>query len=140
MELAIPIFRALIASDADGVYHRNHGELGFALKDKRDPEWQEALGELTIAIDMRGTPASDKGWAAYEAVRALCRINLDSGYNSGQPTETDASKEIVADLKVAEQDPFAKTLLGKPDIKRWLVINRGVPGVDPAWEQIPPIP
>jgi len=34
MARTIPIYRALIAVDQDRQYHRNHGELGFALKDK----------------------------------------------------------------------------------------------------------
>ncbi|AKB74055.1 hypothetical protein MSLAZ_0794 [Methanosarcina lacustris Z-7289] len=34
MERTIPIFRALIASDTENKNHRNHGNLGFALKDE----------------------------------------------------------------------------------------------------------
>jgi hypothetical protein len=35
MERTIPIFRALIASDPEKRFHRNHGQLGYALKDQR---------------------------------------------------------------------------------------------------------
>jgi hypothetical protein len=140
MERSIPVFRALIASDRERVYHRNHGELGFALKDKADPDWQEAFRELTMAIDIRGKPASEKGWAVYEAIRALCRINLDTEYGLGQPSSPGAIAEIVEDLAVADSDSYARRLIGKPEIKRWLVFNRDSPNVNPLWEQVPEVP
>jgi hypothetical protein len=140
MELVIPVFRALIASDSEHVYHRNHGELGFALKDKADPEWREALRELTTAIEIRGQPASEKGWAVYEAVRTLCRINIDPQYRSEQPSSPETAAEIIADLTTAAADSHARTFLGKQDIKHWLVLNRASQGVDPLWEQVPELP
>ena len=47
MERTLPIFRALANSDARNEFHANHGQLGFALKDKRTPDWAEAEKELT---------------------------------------------------------------------------------------------
>jgi hypothetical protein len=140
MELTIPIFRALIACDNERVYHRNHGELGFALKDKTDPNWEEALSELTTAIEIRGQPASEKGWAVYEAIRAVCRISLDQNYRSEQPSSPETTAKIVADLTVADLDSYARTLLGKPEIKHWLEINRDSPNVNSEWERIPEVP
>jgi hypothetical protein len=140
MELVIPVFQALIASDKENLYHRNHGELGFALKDKVNPDWEEALRELTIAIGIRGQPASQKGWAVYEAVRALCRINLDLEYKSEQPSAPEAAAKIITDLMEADTDSRAQTFLGKRDIKHWLALNRTLPGADPRWEQVPELP
>lgn len=140
MERAIPIFRALISSDRARVYHRNHGELGFALKDKTKPDWQEALRELTTAIEIRGEPASMKGWAVYEVVRALCRINLDPHFRLAQPSSSENAAGIVADLAIADMDSHARTLIGEQDIKRWLALNSTSPGVDPLWEQVPELP
>ena len=77
IERTISIFRALIASEGkDKRDHNNHGQLGFALKDKEPPGYKEAEGELSTAIEIRdaqqGTGALD-----YEFVRAFCRIKLE---------------------------------------------------------------
>jgi hypothetical protein len=135
MELTIPVFRALIAADTDKKYHRNHGELGFALKDQVHPDYAQAEQELDTAIAIRGTPASQKGWAAYEANRAFCKICQDPGYTADpkQPATADVRTSIEADLKVAAEDSFARTLLGRSDIRTWLTLNglpldAGVPG------------
>ncbi len=54
MELSIPVFKALISSDTENLYHANHAQLGYALKDKLNPDWVEAERELTRAIQIRG--------------------------------------------------------------------------------------
>src|SRR6185437_2288242 len=63
MERTIPVFKALIASDTDRRYHRNHAQLGYALKDSRQPLWAEAERALAEAIKRRG-PC--QGWILYE--------------------------------------------------------------------------
>ncbi|HEV2360937.1 MAG TPA: hypothetical protein VGS21_04475, partial [Acidimicrobiales bacterium] len=135
MALTIPVFRALIAADTSNQFPRNHGELGFALKDSAPPDFAGGLTELTTAINMRGGPASEKGWATYEANRAVCRINLDPAFLAEPKTASaDAVKApIMEDLKVAAADSFARTLLGRPDVAAWLAANgepdnAGVPG------------
>ena len=50
MERVIPVFKALIANDHENQYHMNHGQLGFALKDKPQPDWNASEKELTTAI------------------------------------------------------------------------------------------
>lgn len=91
-ERTIPVFRALVAIDPEGEFHRNHGSLGFALKDAKLPDYASALEELTTAITIRG-PAATGGFSLYEWNRAVCRI-LTS------PSQRDP---IVADLRVAAQ-------------------------------------
>lgn len=76
MERTIPIFRALIHSDTDEEYHRNYGQLGYALKDSRNPQWKDAEATLTKAIQIRGH-WRENGWIYYEFNRAICRIMLD---------------------------------------------------------------
>jgi hypothetical protein len=91
MELTIPIFRALIASDKDNIYYANHGQLGFALKDKNHPtldDWKEAENELTKAIEIRGS-WREKGWLFYEFNRAICRIKLDDNFSKGIKSNKD---------------------------------------------------
>src|SRR6266513_301639 len=68
MERTIPIFLALTLSDADGEYHRNYGQLGYALKDSRSQRWGEAETALTKATDIRGS-WRENGWIYYELNR-----------------------------------------------------------------------
>ena len=97
MALTIPIFRALIRNDPDRQFHMNHGQLGFALKDKEPPDWEEAETELSTAIDMRGD-WREKGWLYYEFARAICRIMRDTGSEASAP---DVRAAILADLQAA---------------------------------------
>ena len=124
MERTIPIFRALIASDTEGVQHENHGQLGFALKDQRNPNWVEAQAELTEAIRLRGD-WKKSGWLPhYEFVRAMCRINLDEAFKSGKPTDEETKQSILSDLEVAFSDYQVKELaLKQPDVKKWMELN-----------------
>jgi hypothetical protein len=128
LKLVIPVFQALIAADTANQYHRNHGSLGWALKDTAGPvgsdaaTWRQAITELTTAISMRGTlPGS--GWRLYEANRAVCNIQL-------YETADDAAKatltaQIWADLDQAEADPYANPMVDQasptedPDIHQW---------------------
>jgi hypothetical protein len=125
MEQTIPLFRALIASDPERRFHRNHGQLGFALKDQRTPDWSKAQDELTEAIAIRGTPGSS--YHLYEANRAICRINQDPAQAAGHPSAPETKEAIVADLRVANMHPIVHHRLanGKefPDVHRWAALN-----------------
>jgi hypothetical protein len=97
MERTIPVFRALIASETDQQkFHRNHAQLGYALKDKTNPELQEAETALTEAIELRDD-AGERGFLLYEFNRALVRIGL---HEENPSPELRAA--IEADLKAAE--------------------------------------
>lgn len=123
MERAIPLFRALIRSDTEGRYHLNHGQLGFALKDKREPDWAEAEKELGRAIAMRGSWV-DKGWLLYEFNRAVCRIRLDAGFAEGRPSDPEARGRILEDLRVAaHSDAIRPLFMEEPAVRRWLALN-----------------
>ena len=99
MERTIPIFRALIRNDPKE--HMFHGQLGFALKDKVEPEFREAETELSTAIELRGDWRKTEEWLYYEFARAICRIMCDPGYQSGRPSAPDVRTAISADLKAA---------------------------------------
>ena len=119
MERTIPVFQALIASDTEHLYHMNHGQLGFALKDQESPAWAEAETELTTAIEIRDR-LKKGGWLYYELNRALCRIKL-------QQSEKDRSiiaqleRGILADLRAAVQNDGAKAIMKEnSEIAEWL--------------------
>lgn len=124
MERTIAVFRALIASDLKDNYHANHGELGFALKDQRTPDWSAAESELSRAITIRGESA-DPLHRPYEANRALCLVMLDEFYRDTKPSSDEAKLRIVEDLKRAIQDDATKTWVKTTlTLKKWLALNK----------------
>jgi tetratricopeptide (TPR) repeat protein len=86
---AIPVMEGLIADDKEQKYHRNHGQLGFILKDMSNPEWKRAEEEFSKAIEIRNR-SNEQGYLAYEFNRAICRIRL--GYKV---------EDILPDLEAA---------------------------------------
>jgi hypothetical protein len=126
MERTIPIFRALIAWDTKNKYHNNYGQLGFALKDKKQPDWAEACEMLTKAINIRGPWTPDKSvfGLLYEYNRAICRINLDEKFNEGKSTTSKVQEPILKDISYADNDPYLSNLmLNNPTIKLWMELN-----------------
>ena len=123
MERTIPIFRALIACDADDAYHRNHGQLGYALKDQRTPDWATAEAELTKAIQIRGS-GLEHDWVFYEMNRAQCRIKMDDNFKEMKKSSSESRKRIVEDLKVAFTDDYTRDIISSdPTISDWLALN-----------------
>lgn len=121
MERTIPIFRALIESDTNNEFHMNHGQLGFALKDKEVPDWKAAHDELSIAIDMRKDWRKG-GWLFYEFNRALCKINLLRDIS--EPVSADQRIAILDDLNVAGQsDALVAIMQDNPQVIQWIAAN-----------------
>jgi len=122
MERTIPIFRALIASEGAERFHRNHSQLGYALKDQRTPDWAGAERCLTEAIEIRGSP--DQGWRMYEFNRGICRIELDPAFRSGGASDAATRDRILEDLRVAmKDDALKKAICTEPLFARWLENN-----------------
>jgi hypothetical protein len=119
MALTIPVFRALVAADAERRYHRSHAQLGYALKDQQEPDWLAAEKELSAAITVRGP--SSRVWLLYEYNRARCRINLDFSPGASDPQMRDA---ILHDLRLAARSPQLFAMLQKEeDVLAWLARN-----------------
>jgi len=126
MERTIPVFQALIESDVEKNFHENHGQLGYALKDQRTPDWAGALSALNTAIRMRG-PAATYGFKLYEFNRALCRINTDANFSRGQKSEAETKREILADLAVIRAAKYSELIERTREIVDWLRLNPGEP-------------
>jgi len=127
MERTIPVFRALIASDSGGQYHRNHADLGYALKDKRPPDFAGAEAALTEAIQLRDN-RRNPGWRIYEFNRAQCRIMLDQNFAKREPASDETRSAIIDDLRAAlSRDPprqLVERVFGHEDPwAQWLEIN-----------------
>lgn len=121
MELAIPVFRALIKCDEQGVYYLNHGQLGFALKDKAEPDWAAARDELSEAIRIRGE-VGGRGWLWFEWNRAACNIALDENFRAKQPSDAQTKAMIVEDLMAAATVPELQEAIEKA-FKDWMDLN-----------------
>lgn len=122
MERTIPIFRALAEADAERQYHQNHGQLGYALKDQRTPSYEEALRELTSAIEIRGDWRNN-GWVLYEYNRAICKIMTDEPFSNNQPSKPDVKASILADLQAAINLQDAGEYFSQHPIDTWLQLN-----------------
>jgi hypothetical protein len=126
LDRVIPIFRALIHSDEKEtgqrpVYHRNFGQLGYALKDKLSPDYEGAVRSLTNAINIRDSQGLS-GWILYEFNRAYCRIKLDPDFEEKKPSAPRVCTEINKDLaEVAHSDQ--RELLQDPTVAEWLQVN-----------------
>jgi hypothetical protein len=123
MARTIPVFRALAASDPEDRYHRNHGQLGYALKDQLQPDWKEAEAELSKAIAIRGDP-HDHGWALYEFNRAICRIHLDASFAAKNAAPKEVKTEVVRDLRVAMKLGLQDLMVAEPTLSEWLQVNQ----------------
>lgn len=124
VERTIPVFRALAASDTHDSYHKNYGELGYALKDQRTPDWAGAEEALTRAIALRGDNF-ESSYYAYEMNRAHCRIMRDDSYRNGTISSDEAKAKIVEDLKVGMKDEATKAwALKMRDLTKWVTLNK----------------
>jgi hypothetical protein len=121
MERTIAVFRALIASDAERRYHRNFGQLGYALKDRVPPDVEGAIEMLTEAIRVRG---ADQGFVGYEFNRASARIG------TGATATPAALRELIlADLRVAASNSYwFERMSTQPNVAAWLAANGIVAG------------
>jgi len=118
IDRVVPVFSALIDCDDKKVYHRNHGQISFAYKDKEAPDWAKAKEELNIAMEIRDKNKVG-GFYVYEFNRALCRIKT-----------ADKLEEIKNDLEVALSGPKTGDWVKKPsqvyapDLVQWLKTNQ----------------
>ncbi|MBX3080683.1 MAG: hypothetical protein KF716_03550 [Anaerolineae bacterium] len=123
METTIPIFEALVDVDeTEMAKYISRGQLGFAYKDKRSPDYAKAEDMLTEAINLRGN-AGDSGYLWYEINRAICRILLDANFKNNQPSTPDQQARIMTDLNaaklvIAQANPRVK------EIDQWLALNK----------------
>lgn len=123
-EGVVSIFRALIADDKKGRYHRNHSELSYALDRKRPQDLEAAEKSISEAIRRRDMLGS-RGWRYYEFRRARYRIQQDEHFKQGSPSVPTAAAAILADLKTAyaDQARWNHWLGDNEDVRNWMKIN-----------------
>jgi hypothetical protein len=102
MERTIPIFEALIDGDPEKRFHKNFGQLGFALTEKVHPDSKRGEEMLNEAISIRGPWNEGIGWVWYEFCRAVCRIRQDPNFGENKPATPELRAKIVEDLRVLE--------------------------------------
>lgn len=124
MARTIPLFEALIAADHANEYHKNHAQLGFALKDKAKPEWQRAYDELSRAIEIRGD-WEGHGWILYEWNRSVCAIQMELNGLVSEEGKGAWREQVIADLTVAHHSPELLEWSKKEQaIRAWLKHNQ----------------
>jgi hypothetical protein len=126
MERTLPVFAAL--ARADPKWHAPYGQLGYALKDKIEPDWRAALDNLERAIDLRGEHIGEGLY--YQYCRAMCLINLDPRFTA-RPRQAATPKVRTAIVEVLRQvrrelEFDWDRIMGNPDatdIRTWLDLN-----------------
>jgi hypothetical protein len=103
LQAAISAFRGLIANDTNERYHRNHSELGHALRRMTPPDWKGAAQEFTKAIEIRDK-LKKKGWRSYEFYRAESNIKADPNFEKGIASDEVTVNQILTDLQAARTD------------------------------------
>lgn len=124
MERTIAVFDALAASERR--WHAPHGQLGYALADKRKPEWQPALDALDVAVGLRGDAVREGLY--YHYCRARCLVRLDPAFPTRQAASPNTREAVVDALKQARRDIGGRwdELLEQPDsadLRAWLLAN-----------------
>jgi hypothetical protein len=119
MMRTIPIFQALIAADPDA--HRNHGQLGYALKDSSPADLDGARRELDMAIQLRRQQRQD-GWLYYELNRAALDISRDKFLlAAGEAPGDVAISSILTDLRAAAKNHHLRELIYEDlEIQDWI--------------------
>ena len=131
LERTIPVFEALIEADGEGLYHRNHAQLGYALKDKSTPEWDRAEAALSEAIRRRDAHGGQGRFRMYEFVRAFCRIKRDPQFQAGKPTDERIEDDITSDLTMAAQSPYVRRIIANDEtVQTWFKLNNLRPNLD----------
>jgi hypothetical protein len=120
----IPVWRALIACDAERQDFRNHFELALAIALSDPPNWKDAEHEVTEAITRRDA-LGEEGWRNLEFHRARFLIHLDESFARRQPSSPEQQVRIERDLQLAEADPFVKSSWSQyPEASQWRNLNR----------------
>lgn len=125
----IPVFEVLIECDKEDVYHRNHAQLGYTLKDKPNPDYERAEKELTKAIEVRDR-VGEKGYFIYEFNRALVKIETDPNLKLDKPSAKPVAEMVAKDLKSAAENPYWQNIIkGKEEkdrnknLLKWTKLN-----------------
>jgi hypothetical protein len=115
----VPIFEVLIECDTENKYHRNHGQLGYALKDKTDPNYQLAEEELSKAIEIRDK-SKVQGFRSYEFNRFICKIFLKAPIDEIKSDLDKALLTLNPKLKDVIQNP---SKIREKEYQNWLNAN-----------------
>lgn len=115
LERTVLIFEALIQADPDDA--RFHAELGYALKDKREPQFDRARSELSEAIRLAPQQALHTDYLHFN--RALIEIELEG---RGQAIDRDL---VLSELRGAMRGRATVREIIQKDvtIQSWLQRN-----------------
>jgi hypothetical protein len=126
MSRTIPIFQALINNDPEHRFVKHFASLGFALKDKEDPDFARSVEMLSAAIEV----AERQGyiWPLLNWNRAHASILGDPAFRGSprQTTEEPTRQLILQDLEAARKGGMSERFF-EGEIKAWRQLN-GVEG------------
>ncbi len=112
----LPIFQALTSCDESDRFHRTHAQLAYALFEQAQPQYENAVDEITRAIRIRND-GKDGGYLNYESFRSLCNMERMK-LATDDRTRLELREVIFADLRFAAKgDP---DFLKDPRVREWM--------------------
>ena len=128
MERTIPLFEALVECDNRKEKHYYYGQLGYALKDKRNPDWENAKKYFDIAIDIIGYPEHYFTYYYYDFNRALCIIRTDREFQESKPSSSKVKNAVIKDFQTFRkgfEEHFEEILRQDSNkiIIKWMQLN-----------------
>ncbi|MBN2443723.1 MAG: hypothetical protein JXJ04_20345 [Spirochaetales bacterium] len=110
LDRIIPVFESLIEADKENLYHRNHAQLAYILKDKPQKDYKKAEEELKKAIAIRDKTGKT-GFLIYEFNLAVCCIANDPDFQIQKPSSKEQKDKILQNLKKAGTNDFIKDII-----------------------------
>jgi hypothetical protein len=123
MSRTIPIFQALINNDPGHRFVKHFASLGFAMKDKDDPDFARSVEMLSAAIEVaerQGYTSPLLNWN-----RAHARILGDPAFRVSprRTTEEPTRQLILQDLDTAREQELPERFFQESDIVAWRQVN-----------------
>jgi len=125
IERTIPIFEALIKSEYGKNNHRYFGNLGYALKDKEEPDWEGARNALVKAINLSQKQENTVP-PHYMYNLAVCLIQIDNQNNSNNSiSKPNIRRKIRKAIELGSSNSDLKESIQKKEpFTSWLSRNQ----------------
>jgi Caspase domain len=118
-----PILNALCARSEESNSHRYWSQLAYLYGASGHGDHDKRIQLLTTAIELRDKTGSSK-YRRYEATRASCRIQADSAFSQGRPSDPELISLVLADLHTAQHLlDVRESAANTRDRQRWQALN-----------------
>jgi hypothetical protein len=128
IERTIPIFAALTKSQHRKEKHRFFAQLGYALKDQSQPDWQAAKDNLEQAIQLWKEEHQASSLPPHYCFNwVICAIKLENKAHPNTKSEVASKMNIIDRMKCVNQcEVLTKSLYEDESVNEWLKYNNQI--------------